>query len=256
MKYRLEIYAPEACSTLAASFKSTSPFLAISVGDLINRHAWGENAMAIDEDWTLLRVVRVEHLLSEVGAEAVHHIMVFTEKAPDEPETRVGQPRLDLSRKDRVILFNQLLILEKLYPNEADDYAKLREAVHSGYALEYGRLAESVSDEFSREGCKEVYDILEMHRALNFSHKKAGVRADDVRFEGFDGNGETDQMAYARYLLKDRGLYDELQQKGYDYNSHFPKLDHYRAMLHEWRALGEKRRELSAAEIQRIISAR
>ena len=53
-------------------------------------------------------------------------------------------------------------------------------------------------------------DILDMHRAFKRSHKKAAVGAEDIRFLGFDGNNETKQMAYARFLTEDKKKWQEL----------------------------------------------
>lgn len=94
-RYRLEIYLPGACQNdgVAALFESDQPFLTIQRGDLLNRRTWGKNAMALAEDaeWTLLRVVTVEHLLwSQKGGECIHQIMVFTEAVSDTAEMRFG----------------------------------------------------------------------------------------------------------------------------------------------------------------------
>ncbi len=56
---------------------------------------------------------------------------------------------MDLSLKDRIIISNQLRILEALYPDEADWYANHRKAVEQGYKLHYGWIAEHFSDEMS-----------------------------------------------------------------------------------------------------------
>ena len=239
---------------MAAFFQSPSPFLAIAPGDLVNPAWWDERETDMNGDRTLLRVLSVEHLISE----ATHKTMVFTKAVPDNVDARFTQRRLDLSLKDRLMLFNQYLILGKLYPEDAKNYANLREALSSGYVLEYGRLVGPILDEFSEGECREVYDILEMHRDLHFSHERAGIAADEVRFHGFDGNHETDQMAYTRYLLENQGLYEELHMN--TYNSHSRSLPRYRAMLREWRTI-RKRKELSDAsyltkeEIARILSA-
>ncbi|MFA0674070.1 YfbU family protein, partial [Vibrio sp. 10N.222.51.A6] len=40
---------------------------------------------------------------------------------------------MKLDKKERLALVNQFLILEKLYPEEADYYAQHRQAISEGY---------------------------------------------------------------------------------------------------------------------------
>jgi hypothetical protein len=95
-------------------------------------------------------------------------------------------------------------------------------------------LATAFSDDGLTEAeCNEVYEILEMHRALHFGQRElpadAGISAKDVRFRGFDGNNETKHMAYVRFI-RSEDKYDELgDQNGF--NSHAPMLDRCRRML-------------------------
>ncbi|WP_019677381.1 YfbU family protein [Arsukibacterium perlucidum] len=59
-----------------------------------------------------------------------------------------------MDKLKRYELINQLLILEKLYPEEADYYAKNRKALENGYELHYSWLTENISDGLSEEECK------------------------------------------------------------------------------------------------------
>ena len=98
MKYRLEICRPgyQAKSDgVAALFESDVPFSTVSVGHLINPRTWGDDGTTArimarigDENWTLLRVIGVEHLLRTNKGEIVHTTMIHTEVAPDTYETR------------------------------------------------------------------------------------------------------------------------------------------------------------------------
>ena len=58
---------------------------------------------------------------------------------------------ITLTLKERLLLANQYLILEKLYPDEAEHYAELRKVVERGYALEYIDLVEQFSEELSKQ---------------------------------------------------------------------------------------------------------
>lgn len=106
--------------------------------------------------------------------------------------------------------------------------------------------------------CKEVWDILEMHWALQLSRDrlsdKAGIDEKEVYFRGFDGNDETEGclMAYALYIVEDLDRYNGLKHG--DMNSHMPMLSEYRRMLGKWQAM-PKNHELSADEIKSVLSA-
>lgn len=142
--------------------------------------------------------------------------------------------KFDLTLKERLFLVNQYRILEKLYPDEAENLSRKRDVVSSGYSLDYNWLANDIEkDELSEEECKEMLDILSMHRALKSSCESAGVDPKLVAFKGFDGNTETKQFAYTVYLLERCNSWDDLHNKGHDYNNHFPTLRRYRAMLRE-----------------------
>jgi uncharacterized protein YfbU (UPF0304 family) len=164
---------------------------------------------------------------------------------------------MELTKKDRWILCNQYLILEKLYPEQAADFAKVRNVLENGYALDYGWVSEYILDDFSVSGCREVLDVLDMHWALQISYEaledNGGIDENRLRFHGFDGNDETGHMAYAKHLVEDEQKFSGLQIKGF--NSHCPTLDRYRSMLTEWENSSEKY-ELTKGDIIRIIHAR
>jgi uncharacterized protein YfbU (UPF0304 family) len=166
-----------------------------------------------------------------------------------------------LSRTERWILANQYRILERLYPEEADSLAETREALEEGFELHYppeGIYADK--DIVTEDECREVLDILDMYRAFTSAYDglkdKKGIDKTLIKFRGFDGNNETKQMAYARYFCNlDNGRYQELGLAKSDFNSHFPVLGRYRAMLAEWNT-SAKKHELTKDDIIRIISAK
>jgi hypothetical protein len=89
MDYIVEIYRPGSCNRDACvkTFTTASPFLTIRVGDLINTSTW-------QLQWPVLRVVNVEHFISESSqgidpsGRITHRIVLYTESAPDTDETR------------------------------------------------------------------------------------------------------------------------------------------------------------------------
>ncbi len=169
---------------------------------------------------------------------------------------------MDLTKKERLILSLQLRVLEKLYPEEEQDFAIQRRALEDGYALHYEWMTNQFSDELSVEQCREVLEILDMFRALTFSfaraeennHELRNLRRQDIKFRGFDGNNETAHMGYVQYFILDLKRFQELVGEGGfdDFNSHQPMLDTYREMLGVWRQY-ENRFELSIEQIEKIL---
>jgi len=165
---------------------------------------------------------------------------------------------MDLSLKERLIISNQLRILEKLYPEEAKELASHRKAVEHGYKLHYKWLVQNFYDEMSEKECAEVIEILSMYRAITFSYNnmedKSELEEVDIKFQGFDGNEETNQFAYAQYFVIDLGRFQELAYNGEytDFNSHCPMLDEYRRMLEVWNTC-EHKNKLTKEQIKRIL---
>lgn len=170
---------------------------------------------------------------------------------------------MDLTREQRWMLTNQYLILEKLYPENADHYELTRETLEQGFELNYDDYIPHIYERtMSKDACREVIDILEMFRSLERSYrqlpeKPADVTEHDVTFLGFDGNHETQQLSYAHFLIEKEGKWQELADHGDHLNSHGPFLDSYRRMLRVWQQLPtEQKYELSADDIRGIAAAR
>lgn len=170
---------------------------------------------------------------------------------------------MELSKLERLKLVNQYLILEKLYPEEADYFANHRKAVQEGYKLHYKWIFENIDKEMSEEECREVLDILEMYRAITWSYMDIkGVKEISeykYMFPGFDGNNEPEQLSYASYFIFDLERYQELLY-GKEYaslNSHAPKLEQYRRMLEIWKSYGGKTNamRLTLEQIDKLLEA-
>ncbi len=170
---------------------------------------------------------------------------------------------MNLSKIQRLFLYNQYLILKKLYPDEAEIFSKFCKILSEGYTREYSNMLEIFDEEMSEEKCKEVYDILDMYNSLNISYDglsdKSGIVKERIQFPGFDGNFEGDQYKYALYLIDYLGRYENLRESKdkFDFlNSHSRYMDKYRAMLKVWKSFPvEKRYELNAQQIQEILEA-
>jgi uncharacterized protein YfbU (UPF0304 family) len=165
---------------------------------------------------------------------------------------------MHLNPKDRLIIANQLKILEKLYPEEASYYAQHRKAVENGYSLHYSWLVEHFYEEMTEAECREVLDILDMYRAITFSYQKladpSGIDEYWLRFRGFDGNNESKQFSYVQYFISDLGRFEELKYEADypDFNSHMPTLEKYRQMLAHWHSHG-KSFDLSKDELTELL---
>lgn len=145
-----------------------------------------------------------------------------------------------MDKLKRFELINQLLILEKLYPEDADGYAENRKALEYGFQLHYDWLTQNLNDGLSKEECREVLDILEMYRSITFSWKRLNPAEDiprRLRFEGFDGNNEPDLRNYVQYFVIELGRFEELTygQKFPRFNSHTRMLEIYKKRLAVWK---------------------
>jgi hypothetical protein len=91
MEYQLEIYRPGMCDSGSCikTFAAPVSFFSIRVGDLLNTKTWEKQV-----EWPLLRVVNIEHLISEAspgidpGGRITQRILLYTESVPDTVETR------------------------------------------------------------------------------------------------------------------------------------------------------------------------
>lgn len=88
-RYRLEIHEEDDPDTSVFTFYSNEPFLAISVGDLINPGSfelW--DGRKRDGTW-MLEVTSLDHLIwGIVGTNMKHSISLYTRYVPNEPDTR------------------------------------------------------------------------------------------------------------------------------------------------------------------------
>lgn len=160
----------------------------------------------------------------------------------------------------RVSLINQLEILKRLDAADTETVANYElqiEALRSNYESEIDNLFPGISrDQVPRTLCREVSDILDMFESLSMSIKRLqpgefetiphGYR---LKFSGFDGNND-DHHGYAYYLIKQKGLFPELQES--QLNSHGTVLPIYRQMLEKHEPLSDKWGRLSLQELVAI----
>ena len=168
---------------------------------------------------------------------------------------------INLTLKDRLNLYNQYTILQKLSQiqgNEygAKDYGLKAEIVLNGYIYDYYLLTDGFSDDFLPEDAKLVWDTLNMYSVIYLSYDKIDnpkLTKEQIHFNGFDGNYETRSMSYCRFIINDLGRFTELSGNGHEeYNSHCRCCNKYSVMLEKWEAMG-KPYELSEEQIEELI---
>lgn len=170
-------------------------------------------------------------------------------------------PVMKLSRTDRWVLSNQYRILEALYPAEATDLQKVRQALEEGYELEYGSLIQNIYDDrstLSETECRFVIDVMSMFDNLRYAYDhlvdKADIDEAGLKFWGFSGNDESRMLGYARYLRSTR-RFESLPMDREEFDSHMPTLDMYRRMLDAYNLAPDKL-HITKVDIVRTLAAR
>jgi hypothetical protein len=85
--YVLEIYYPQSREDVWRSFESSNPFMSFHEGDVVDPTPWSGSRSPL----RLLRVIQVNHVLSEKDEQIEHKVEIFTEEvmafeAPTEEE--------------------------------------------------------------------------------------------------------------------------------------------------------------------------
>jgi uncharacterized protein YfbU (UPF0304 family) len=165
---------------------------------------------------------------------------------------------MELNRKERLNFINQFLILEKLDPENSENYKKYCEILENGYTEQYSCIFESIEDEMTEKDCTEVYDILCMYETMMYSYKKNNldISKEEIQFEGFDQNNEHRQLRYADYCAKYfRRVKEEPELAKKIYDSHSQNLPMYRRMLDVWKKFPPSP-SLSEDQIRQILEAK
>lgn len=167
---------------------------------------------------------------------------------------------MELTEKDRLILFNQLEILKHLNPEDSDRYDVDQTILVYGYKYNYDELIEGFTEELDESISQYVFDVFQMYRSLNNSYyelsseEKSEIDLKDIKFQGYDGNEEIDYYVYARFVLEELKRYDEIYDNGkVKLNSHRNMMDKYNRMLTIWKSLDKRYDTLTLHEIKQII---
>ncbi|MDB5851091.1 MAG: YfbU family protein [Rhodoferax sp.] len=159
---------------------------------------------------------------------------------------------MQLSKTERLLLANQFHIRAQLEPDQAAEFGNIAEALERGYEAEYS--FDYILEGLSEKECRFVNDVLDMFEGLRASlaalKDKSGLTAENIRYRGFDGNGETAHMAYSRYLVETLGKWDDAGIK--DHNSHSVSIPRYETMLAKFVGHGSSF-NLTADQIKDVI---
>ena len=169
---------------------------------------------------------------------------------------------MKLTQFERLVLANQYQMLAKVDPQNAKYHERRQAIVEQGYEVLYeSEVFKGIDkDVVPMERGREVYDVLDMYRAITFAAEKlpkdSPLRESYyLKFQGFDGNEETGSFAFAQILHEDMGLYKELAGQGDDgVNSHSPMMPTYRRMLAVQKKLAQPHKP-SESDLAAILKA-
>jgi uncharacterized protein YfbU (UPF0304 family) len=182
--------------------------------------------------------------------------------AADQP-----RPPFQATGVERIMLTMLADICQHLEIEGDSDPEFIKAAVFGGqdwaFAWKYHNLVHDSTP--SEELVMEVGRILEMWSILEASYegltarqkgqiaKELGEKNLEVRFDGFDGNNESEHFSVASFMVQDLKRFDEFATR--DLNSHRPTLQSYRRMLPVYRRLvGHSR--LTPSALVEILNAR
>jgi len=83
IQYRVEVYVDSFVNDPEASFNSTTPFLAISVGDEMEPSTWPNGQYGRDK---IAKVIAVRHLIWEIENSHIGHSLSVCVKIEEKPE--------------------------------------------------------------------------------------------------------------------------------------------------------------------------
>jgi uncharacterized protein len=171
---------------------------------------------------------------------------------------------VNLTKVERALLLNQYRILEKIDPENAENYINCMEVLEYGFQLFYDTVVD-VWDEFSSQDCQYFFAVLDVFRLMKLSYEgltdKSGIDSEALKFKGFDRDSEWPDnewqlVRFANYLKK-IGRCPELANY---MNTGRPMGHRYRLMVEIFKAIKAKHGngwncKMTKEEIQFILTA-
>lgn len=148
---------------------------------------------------------------------------------------------MKLDQYQRWTLINELMILEKMYPDQAEHFRLKRRVFQDGHANLYSHaLSEDLREGLSEEAYRETEDILWMFLNLQQACEALlpghGIKLDLLQFKGFHNRVEWCRNSYAIYVLKTQDRFADLEYG----TASQPMLPRYRRMLEAWEKCSEQ----------------
>lgn len=174
---------------------------------------------------------------------------------------------MKLSDGEKIIILMLTELYEKLKVEGEMEPDFLRSAIFNdmlwGIRWKYSGIPFSEAED--PETVKEVLDILDMWSGIERSYarldsagkdlikQKLGVLGDSPRFQGFDGNNESEYVGTALFLVNELERYAEF--KGRAFNCHHPSIDMHRRMLAVFNPMRQRfmSSDLSATQLLQVL---
>ena len=148
---------------------------------------------------------------------------------------------MNLTDTERLILANQHEILAYLKKEDKDYHFRMAENLRDGHKWLYEQGFDHFSENLPEEKVEHVIQILgiygDMHDSYDQLEDKTGIKKDDLKFRGFDGNNECELMHFADALRKSDRFEATIGKRAK--NSHMPTTETYKRMIQRWKELGE-----------------
>ena len=115
-----------------------------------------------------------------------------------------------------------------------------------------------MADEKTEEFVDFVIDVMQMysvmHNSISNNQKPPYTTSlEDVKFQGFDGNNESDYRSLVLFLISNNRFAELMENPKDDFNSHCKMLNRYKKMLEAYNSMS-KPDFLSDEEIKKLLS--
>ncbi|QQK63931.1 hypothetical protein F8A90_07170 [Cobetia sp. cqz5-12] len=154
---------------------------------------------------------------------------------------------MNITDGEKIILLMLTEIYEKLDIEGRDIEPEfIRSAIFSDHtwSIPWRYTGITFENNETPQAVSEVIEILDMwsiiernYNALSDDQKEQITREEDLtpdifKFEGFDGNNESEYMSAASFIVNKLNRFDEF--RGRDFNSHCPKIESYKRILNNY----------------------
>lgn len=167
---------------------------------------------------------------------------------------------IKLTKVERLTLCTLFALLEKTNPKN-QEFSTNRLILEEGFTHDYDIVFNSIREEIPKEVCTKVRDILDMYSAIKKSMNALSppleIEAFTSKFQGFDGNTESEFMRYCSFTITTRKDFtrlfpDDEKQKC---NSHAPMLATYEKMLGVWNSFDkESKYKMNRSQLEQIFN--